>query len=84
MGIFAPALTQRSEVDPIVWTNFCLSLDGEAADQDGGPETAIHSGLDSALGSHPCVALPSYQAFPVYGSSCNQKRKNIHSGKQQR
>ncbi|HYQ98349.1 MAG TPA: hypothetical protein VEO92_08255, partial [Candidatus Nitrosocosmicus sp.] len=23
---------------------------------------AIHSGLESALGSHPCVALSSYQA----------------------
>jgi hypothetical protein len=27
------------------------------ADQDGGPKAAIHSGLESALGSHPCVAL---------------------------
>ena len=25
-------------------------------------EAAIHSGLESALGSHPCVALSSYQA----------------------
>jgi hypothetical protein len=27
------------------------------ADQGGGREAAIHSGLDSALGSHPCVAV---------------------------
>jgi hypothetical protein len=33
----------------------------------GGRETAIHSGLDSALGAHPCVALSSYQAFSLYG-----------------
>jgi len=54
------------------------------ADQEGGPEAAIHSGLDSALGSHPCVALSSYQASPLYGGCCNQKRKIIHSGKEQR
>jgi len=35
-----------------------------------------HSGLESALGSHPCVALSSYQASPVYGSFSNQKSKN--------
>ena len=37
------------------------------ADQGGGRETAIHSGLESALGSHPCVALSSYQACRLYG-----------------
>ena len=37
------------------------------ADQEGGPKAAIHSGLESALGSHPCVALSSYQAFRLYG-----------------
>ena len=45
------------------------------ADQDGGREAAIHSGLESALGSHPCVALSSYQASPVYGSFSKQKSK---------
>jgi hypothetical protein len=45
------------------------------ADPGGGREAAIHSGLDSALGSHPCVALSSYQASPVYGRFSNQKRK---------
>jgi hypothetical protein len=54
------------------------------ADQDSGREAAIHSGLDSALGSHPCVALSSYQASPLYGGCCNQKREIIHSGKKQR
>jgi hypothetical protein len=33
----------------------------------GGCEAAIHSGLESALGSHPCVALSSYQAGGLYG-----------------
>src|ERR1700733_15468317 len=46
------------------------------ADQDGGPKAAIHSGLESALGSHPCVALYSYQAFRLYGKClCAVKKK---------
>jgi len=57
-----------TEVDPIVWTRFCRSLDGAAGCPGGGPKAAIHSGLDSALGSHPCVALSSYQALPFYGN----------------
>src|ERR1019366_6705809 len=39
----------------------------KATTPGGGPKAAIHSGLDSALGSHPCVALSSYQAPPLYG-----------------
>jgi len=39
------------------------------ADQEGGPKAALHSGLESALGSHPCVGLSSYQAFRLYGRS---------------
>jgi hypothetical protein len=57
-----------TEVDPIGWTKKRPSLDGYGGGlTGGGRETAIHSGLDSALGSHPCVALSSYQAFPLYG-----------------
>ena len=56
-----------SEVDPIVWTKFRQFLDGGAGCPGGGPKAAIHSGLESALGSHPCVALSSYQASPLYG-----------------
>src|SRR5215472_2397896 len=48
----------------------------ERAKPGGDPKAAIHSGLESALGSHPCVALSSYQASPVYGSFSNQKRQN--------
>jgi hypothetical protein len=55
------------EVDPIVWTKFLRFLDGAAGCPGGGPKAAIHSGLESALGSHPCVALSSYQAPPLYG-----------------
>src|ERR1017187_9875389 len=46
------------------------------ADHGGGREAAIHSGLNSVLGSHACVALPSYQALPLYGWCWNQKRKD--------
>ena len=47
-------------------------LDGvEGYYPGGGPKAAIHSGLDSALGSHPCVALSSYQAPPLYGGCPN-------------
>jgi len=56
------------EVDPIVWTKFRRFLDGAAGCPGGGPKAAIHSGLESALGSHPCVALSSYQAPLLYGS----------------
>src|SRR5215813_4682580 len=65
-----------SEVDPIVWTKFRLSLDGGAGCPGGGLKAAIHSGLDSALGSHPCVALSSYQAPPLYGSRCDPPMPN--------
>ena len=58
----------NSEVDPIVWTKFRRFLDGAAGCPGGGPKAAIHSGLESALGSHPCVALSSYQASPLYCS----------------
>ena len=37
-------------MDPIVWTKFCRFLTGAAAGPGGGPEAAIHSGLDWALG----------------------------------
>jgi hypothetical protein len=53
-----------AEVDPIVWAKFRRFLDGAAGSPGGGPKAAIHSRLDSALGSHPCVALSSYQAPP--------------------
>src|ERR1039457_5696360 len=46
------------------------------ADSGGGPKAAIHSGLDSALGSHPCVALSSYQAPPLYGGCPISPKKN--------
>lgn len=59
---------QQDEVDPIVWTKFWPFLDGGAGCPGGGPKAAVHSGLESALGSHPCVALSSYQASPLYGS----------------
>jgi len=66
-----------SEVDPIVWTKFWPSLDGGAGWRGGGPKAAIHSGLESALGSHPCVALSSYQAIPVYGG-CRHRQSKKH------
>ena len=56
---------QHHEVDPIVWTKFRRFLSGGAGGPGGGPKAAIHSGLESALGSHPCVALSSYQAFSL-------------------
>ena len=37
--------------------------------KEGGPKAAVHSGLASALGSHPCVALSCYQANRLYGRS---------------
>jgi hypothetical protein len=39
----------------------------QRADPNGGPKAAIHSGLASALGSHPCGALSSKQANRLYG-----------------
>src|SRR5262245_49366973 len=51
-------------------------LDGAAGCPGGGPKAAIHSGLESALGSHPCVALSSYQASPLYGNVSNGQRTN--------
>src|ERR1035438_5081233 len=54
-----------------------LFLDGvEGYYPGGGPKAAIHSGLDSALGSHPCVALSSYQAFLLYGSRGSPPKQN--------
>jgi hypothetical protein len=53
------------EVDPVVWPKFRRFLDGAAGCPGGGPKAAIHSGLESALASHPCVA--SYQAPLLYG-----------------
>ena len=38
------------EVDPIGWTKKRRFLDGERADEGGGGEAALHSGLASALG----------------------------------
>src|ERR1022692_1739464 len=38
---------------------------GVAGYPGGGPKAAIHSGLESELTSHPCVALSSYQAPPL-------------------
>src|SRR5713101_2471247 len=52
-----PSCVPTSEVDPIVWAKFRRFLDGAAGSRGGGPKAAIHSRLDSALGSHPCVAL---------------------------
>jgi hypothetical protein len=46
-------------VDLIVWARFHRFLDGAAGSPGGGPKPAIHSRLDSALGSHRCVALSS-------------------------
>ena len=57
----------RSEVVSVVWTKLRPFLDGATGCPGGGPKAAIHSGLESALGSHPCVALSSYQAFRFYG-----------------
>src|SRR5712692_9224594 len=68
-SVFVPYhLTTR----PVRWTplfgqNFRRFLDGAAGCPGGGPKAAIHAGLESALGSHPCVALSSYQAPPLYG-----------------
>src|SRR6516162_452109 len=42
----------------------------------GGPKAAIHSGLESALGSHPCGALSSYQASSVYGNRRSRRQTN--------
>ena len=65
------------EVDPKGWKKFRRFLGGAAACPGDGPKSAIHSGLESALGSHPCVGLSSYQAQ----SLINLKEKVIHSGK---
>jgi hypothetical protein len=72
------------EVDPIVWTEFCRFLDGAAGCPGGGPKAAIHSGLESALGSHPCVALSSYQAPPLCQSRMFTKTKPSTLEKKQR
>ena len=61
-------MVKLAEVVPVVWTKFQPFLDGAAGCPGGGPKAAIHSGLESALGSHPCVALSSYQAPSLYGS----------------
>ena len=42
----------------------------------GGPKAAIHSGLESALGSHPCVALSSYQALHCKRQLLTAKEKS--------
>ena len=63
-------------MDPKGWTKFRRFLDGAAACPGGGPKAATHSGLDSALGSHPCVALSSYQAPPLYGGWQYRPNKN--------
>jgi len=53
-------LRGRIEVVLVVWTKKRRFLDrARAADEGGGREAAVHSGLASALGSHPCVALSS-------------------------
>ena len=57
---------------------------GSEANTGNGPQAAIHSGLESALGSHPCVALSSYQAPPLYGSLEKLHETVIHSGRKQR
>jgi len=66
-SIFLESQRRRGEVVRVVWTEFRAFLDGGAGCPGGGPKAAIHSGLDSALGSHPCVALSSYQAPSLYG-----------------
>ncbi len=53
----------RYEVDPICGQISPL-LGWCGGSPRGGPKAAIRSGLGSALGSHPCVALSSYQAPP--------------------
>ena len=63
-----PAAKLKPEVDPKGWTKFRRFLDGAAGRPGGGTKAAIHSGLESALGSRPRVALSSYQAPPLYGS----------------
>src|SRR5215469_14232210 len=68
-----------SEVVPVVWTKFRPFLDGAAGCPRGGPKAAIHSGLESALGSHPCVALSSYQAPHFTAVADDQRNKTIHS-----
>jgi hypothetical protein len=50
------------EVDPKAWTVYRPFLSGAAGLNGGGFEAAIHSGPDTALGAHPCVALSSSQA----------------------
>ncbi len=59
-----PLAIPRTEVDPIVWAKCRRFLDRAAGSPGGGPKAAIHSRLDSALGSHICVALSSYPALP--------------------
>ena len=39
----------------------------------------MHCGLDSALESHPCVALSSYQALPVYSGLAKRPRENTYT-----
>ena len=65
------------EVDPNRWTVFRQLLDGAAGYPEGGLKAAIHSGLDAALESHPCVALSSGQASLLYGGY-GQARKQNH------
>ncbi len=48
--------TASSYAQPSLWTYF----DGAGGlSENGSRETAVHSRLASALGSHPCVALSS-------------------------
>jgi hypothetical protein len=58
----------RTEVDPFVWTDLWPSLVVERANQEAAQRPSVHSGLESALGSRPCVALSSYQAPSLSGS----------------
>ena len=67
--------SQKSpEAGPQGWTNSGHRLDGAAGDQEGGPEAAIHSGRDSALGSHPCVALLSGLSQRYFPNLANRPR----------
>jgi hypothetical protein len=40
----------------------------ERANQEAARRPPLHSELESAPGSHPCIALSSYQAPSLYGS----------------
>jgi hypothetical protein len=64
--------------------NFGAFLDCAASRPGRGPKAASHSKLDSALGSHPCVALSSCKFLHCTAVAENRQSKPIHSGRKQR